>query len=76
MDLPGRRLGVAIPGQIRMSLRTMKNAHEPVVVGLAGMVQEQLATRLAGTDPAETCKKCARNMQLFVKNMHNICKNI
>ena len=54
----------------------MKNAHEPVVVGLAGMVQEQLATRLAGTDPAETCKKCARNMQLFVKNMHNICKNI
>ena len=34
-----------------MSLRAMKSAHEPVVVGLARMVQEQPVTGLAGMDP-------------------------
>ena len=43
------------PWRIRMSLRAMKSVHEPVVVGLAGMVQEQPATRLAGMDPSEIC---------------------
>ena len=36
-----------------MSLQAMKGVHKPVVVGLAGMVQEQPATRLAGMDTAE-----------------------
>ena len=45
---PGRRPGVAKPGRIRISLRAMKSAYEPIVVGLAGMVQEQTATWLAG----------------------------
>ena len=48
---PGRRSAVAIPERIRMSLRAMKSAHEPVVVGLARMVQEQPVTGLAGMDP-------------------------
>ena len=52
-DRPGRRPGVAKPGRIRMSLRAIKRVHEPVVLELAGMVQEQPATRLAGMDPAE-----------------------
>ena len=52
-DRPGRRPGVAKPGRIRMSLRAMKSVHEPVVVGLAGMVQEQPATQLAGMDLAK-----------------------
>ena len=52
-DRPGRRPGVAKPGRIRMSLRAMKSVHEPVVVGLAGMVQEQPATRLAVMDLAD-----------------------
>ena len=52
---PARRPRVAKPGRIRMSLRAMKSVHEPVVVGLAGMVQEQPATRLAGMDPSEIC---------------------
>ena len=51
-DRPGRRIGVAKPGRIRMNLRAMKSVHELVVVGL-GMIQEQPATRLAGMDPAE-----------------------
>ena len=38
-------LGGAIPGRICMSLRAIKSANEPVVVGLAGMVQEQPATQ-------------------------------
>ena len=56
---PGRRPGVAIPGQMRMSLRAMKSAQEPVAVGLARIVQEQPATGLAGMDP----HKYARNIQ-------------
>ena len=36
--------GVAIPGQMRVSLQAMKSAHKPVVIGLARMVQEQPAT--------------------------------
>ena len=36
-----------------MSLRPMKSVRESVVVGLAGMVQEHPATRLAGMDLAE-----------------------
>ena len=47
---PGRRPVVAIPGQLLMSLRAMKSAQEPVAVGLARIVQEQLATGLAGMD--------------------------
>ena len=31
---PGRRPGVATPGQIRMSLRAMKSAQEPNAVGM------------------------------------------
>ena len=58
----GRRPEVAIPGRIRMSLLIMKSAHEPVVAVLAGMVQEQPATRLAGMDPAAT-----KNIQFYVK---------
>ena len=38
---PGRHPWVAVPGRIRMSLPAMKSAHEPVVVGLVGMVQER-----------------------------------
>ena len=37
----GRRPGFAIPARTRMSLPAITSAHEPVVVGLAGMVQEQ-----------------------------------
>ena len=37
-------------GRIRMSLRAIKSAHEPVVVGLAGMVQGQPGTGLAGME--------------------------
>ena len=33
-----------------MSLRAMKSAHKPVVVGLARIVKEQPATGLAGMD--------------------------
>ena len=72
----GRRSGVAVPGCIRMSLRAMKSAHEPVVVGLSGMVQERPGTGLAGMDPAEICinmQNNTRNMQLFVRNMQEIC---
>ena len=47
----GLRPWVAIPGQMRMSLRAMKSAQEPVAVGVARIVQEQKATRLAGMDP-------------------------
>ena len=50
---PGRRPAVAIPGRILMSVRAMKSVHEPVVVGLAGMVQEQPATRPAEMDLAK-----------------------
>ena len=45
----------------------MKSLHESVVVGLAGMVQEQPATRLAGMDPAEIYINMQKNMQLCVK---------
>ena len=77
-DRPGRRPGVAKPGRIRMSLRAMKSVHEPVVVGLAGMVQEQPATRLAGIAPAEIYINMQKNinMQLYALNMQKICKNI
>ena len=43
-----------------MSLRAIKSAHEAVVVGLAGMVQEQPATGLAGMDLAEICVNMQR----------------
>ena len=65
----GRRPGVAVPGRIRMSLRAMKHAHELVVVGLAGMVQERPGTGLAGMDPAEICI----NMQEICRTMPEIC---
>ena len=45
-----------------MSLRAMKRVHKPIVVGLAGMVQELPATLLAGMDPA----------QIYI-NMQGIC---
>ena len=45
-----------------MSLRAIKSAHEPVVVGLAGMVQRP-GTGLAGMDLAEICI-----------NMQEICR--
>ena len=72
----GQRPGVAVPGRIRTNLLAMKSAHEPVVVGLAGMVQERPGTGLAGMDPAEICinmQNNTRNMQLFVRNMQEIC---
>ena len=47
----------------------MKSAHEPVVVGLAGMVQQQPATGLAGMHPAEVCI----NMQRICDYMSKIC---
>ena len=61
---PGQRPGVAIPGQMCMSLQAMKSAHELVVVGLARMVQEQPAAWLAGMDQhkyalAKICTKYA-----------------
>ena len=65
----GRRPGVAIPGRIRMTLQAMKSVHKPVVVGLAGMVQEQPATRPAGMDPSEICI----NMQRICSYMNKIC---
>ena len=65
----GRRSGVAVPGCIRMSLRAMKSAHEPVVVGLSGMVQERPGTGLAGMDPAEICI----NMQEICRTTPEIC---
>ena len=37
---PGRCPRVSILGQMLMSLQAMKSAHDPVVVGLARMVQE------------------------------------
>ena len=76
--LPWLRPWVAITWQIRMSLLAMKSAHEHVVVGLAGIVQEQPAKglRLAGMDPVEICKKYAKNMQLHVKNMTNFSTNM
>ena len=43
---------------------------EPVVVGLAGMVQEQPATGLAGMDPAEV----GLNMQKICSYMEKIWK--
>ena len=46
---PGRHTR-ANAQSLRMSLRAMKSAHEPVVVGLARIVQEQPATSLAGID--------------------------
>ena len=67
--LSGRRPGVAIPGRISMSLQAIKSVHEPVVVGLAGMVQVQPATGLAGMDLAEICKEYA----VICKNMDKIC---
>ena len=66
---PGRRPGVAVPWRIRMNLRAMKSAHEPVVVGLAGMVQERPGTGLAGMDPAEICI----NMQEICRTTPEIC---
>ena len=69
MGRAGRRPGVAVPGRIRMSLRAMKSAHEPVDVGLAGMVQERPGTGLAGMDPAEICI----NMQEICRTMPEIC---
>ena len=61
----------------------MKSVHEPVVVWLAGMVQELPATWLAGMDQAEIyinmhcigqiCKqyavKICRNMQFYMQHM-------
>ena len=41
----------------------MKSAHEIVVAGLAGMVDEQPATGLAGMDPAEICINMQEDMQ-------------
>ena len=64
MGQSGQRPGVAIPGQISMSLpvQSIKSAHalQPAVVGLAG---EQPATGLAGLDQAVICVKYAKNMQ-------------
>ena len=57
---PGGTQGVAIPRRIFMSLRAIKSAHEPVVVGLAGMVQEQPAIGPAGMDQALICVNMQR----------------
>ena len=75
----GQRPGVAVPGRIRTNLLAMKSAHEPVVVGLAGMVEERPGTGLAGMDPAEICinmQNNTRNMQLFVRNMQLYVRNM
>ena len=53
-----------------MSLRAMKNAHEPVVAGLAVMIQEQQQLGLAGMDPTEICT----NMQEICKEYAVICE--
>ena len=50
---------------ISICLRAIKSAHEPVIVGLAGMVQEQPGTGLAGIDQAEICL----NMQRIISYM-------
>ena len=57
-----------------MSLRAMKRVHEPVVVGLAGMVQEQPATLLAGMDQAEIyiCQECAKVKICFKANIWTV----
>ena len=60
VERSGRRSGVAIPGRIRKRLRATKSAHEPVIVELAGMVQEQPATGLAGMEQAEICVNMQR----------------
>ena len=65
----GQRPGVAVPGRIRTNLLAMKSAHEPVVVGLAGMVEERPGTGLAGLDPAEVCI----NMQEICRTTPEIC---
>ena len=52
-----------------MSLQAIKSAHEPVVAGLAGKVQEQPETGLAGMDQAEICL----NMQRISSYMSKIC---
>ena len=66
-----------------MSLRAMKNAHEPVVVGLAGIIQERPGTGLAGMYPAEICinvqeicRTTPGNMQLFAKDMKSYVRNM
>ena len=43
--------------ELAMKLQAIKSAHESVVVGLAGMVQEQPGLGLAGMDLAEICKE-------------------
>ena len=78
---PGGAGRVAAGGQARatpLGRNTRANTHElasneectPVFVGLAGMVQEQPATGLAGIVPAEIC----RNMQEICKEYAGICK--
>ena len=55
-----------------MNLHELKGVHKHVVVGLAGMVQEQTATQLAGMDQAEIYI----NMQRIwsnIKKMHIAC---
>ena len=55
------RHGVAIPGRIRMSLPAMKSVHEPVAVGLAGMVQEYGS----GRNMQRICSYLEKNMQRY-----------
>ena len=72
----GRHTRANIPGRICISLRAMKSAHEIVVAGLAGMVDEQPATGLAGMDPAEICINMQEDMQKNWETcsyMHQIC---
>ena len=58
----------------RVNLHELKGVHEHVVVGLAGMVQEQPATQLVGMDygSCRYMQKYAYYMQLYVKYMHNL----
>ena len=73
--------------QIRMSLRSMKSVHEPVVVGLAGMVQKQpnwngscrnvhkyTKNNRICSHMQNICKTYARNMQVICRYMLKLCR--
>ena len=55
-----------------MSLLARKSAHEPVVIGLAGMVQEQPTKLPAGMNPAEIMR-IMHNMQEIFKEYAVTC---
>ena len=72
--LPGRLPWVAKPAWriCCMSLRAMKSVNNPVVVGLAGMACNPASWNGSGRN----MHKYAKNVQLYVKDMHKIWKYI